>query len=125
MKTTILLLLIPFLGFGQINEQRAMKERHIDFTKEYIFFTIHGLIEIDGHAFKNDTCKCPIQFQANLDGILIIDTCSKIQYEHRICGIKGCKIIHLKKKDELKLKLPDSLHFNPYVIDRLPSMENL
>jgi hypothetical protein len=83
-----------------MSEERAMKESHIDFSKEYIFFTIHGLIEIDGHIFKNDTCKCPIQFQANLDGIAIIDTCAKVKFKHRVCSHKNCNIVHLEKQEK-------------------------
>jgi len=96
-----------YSSFGQktMNEQRTMKENHIDFTKEYIFFTIYGLIEIDGHEFKNDTCKIPIQFQANLDGISIVDTLNKVEYDHRKCGKANCNIIHLIKK-EMKLTSP-------------------
>lgn len=112
-----------YSSFGQktMNEQRVMKENHIDFTKEYIFFTIHGLIEIDGHTFKNDTCKCQIQFQANLDGIAIIDTCSKIKYEHRACGIKNCKIIHLKP--EAKFEITPQWHWpSNYIYIPLNSM---
>jgi hypothetical protein len=103
---TLLLFASNICIFSQdkMTEQRTMKESHIDFTKEYIFFTIHGLIEIDGHTFKNDTCKCQIQFQANLDGIAIIDTCSKVKYEHRACGIKNCKIVHLKLIEEIKVQ---------------------
>jgi hypothetical protein len=95
-----LLCILPSITFSQkaMNEQRAMKESHIDFTKEYIFFTIHGLIEIDGHIFKNDTCKSPIQFQATLDGIMIIDTISKTEYVHRVCNHKNCNIIHLEER---------------------------
>ena len=98
---TILVLTISVNLCGQIKmkEQRAMKESHIDFTKEYIYFTIHGLIEIDGHIFKNDTCKCPIQFQANLEGITIIDTCLNMKYEYRKCEKVNCPIVHLVKKE--------------------------
>ena len=37
-----LLCILPLITFSQkaMNEQRAMKESHIDFTKEYIFFTL-------------------------------------------------------------------------------------
>lgn len=58
---------------------------------------IHGRIEIDGHVFLNDTCKAPIIYQANLDGITIIDTLTKQTYTHRHCEKQGCKIIHLSK----------------------------
>jgi hypothetical protein len=97
-----------------MNEQRAIKERHIDFTKEYIFFTIHGLIEIDGHTFKNDTSKCPIRFQANLDGISIIDTCAKVKFKHRICRHTNCKIIHLEKQEESILNIQPPWNYPRY-----------
>lgn len=108
MKTLIIFLCTVFIsmnlsGQSKMNEQKAMKESHIDFTKEYIFFTIHGLIEVDGHTFQNDTRKCPIQFQANLDGITIIDTCLKVKYEHRVCEVKDCKVIHLVESLSLQL----------------------
>lgn len=107
---------VSLSSFGQkpMNEQRTMKESHIDFTKEYIFFTIHGSIEIDGHTFKNDTCKCPIQFQANLEGIAIIDTCAKVKYKHRICSHKNCNIIHLERQDETILNIQPQWNYPRY-----------
>jgi hypothetical protein len=108
-KIIFIILMLSICSFvysqGKMNEQRTMKESHIDFTKEYIFFIIHGLIEIDGHIFKNDTCKCPIIFKANLDGVTIIDTCLKQTYTHRICAHKNCRIIHLIKKESLELNI--------------------
>ena len=88
------------VGFSQqkMTEKQAIEKSHIDFTKQYLFFTIHGLIEIDGHIFKNDTCKCPIIFQATIDGITIMDTCTKTKYIHRKCNKKGCPIIHLEEE---------------------------
>jgi hypothetical protein len=96
-----LLLLLTVVGCvpvpaQKMSEKQAIEKSHIDFTKQYLFFTIHGLIEIDGHIFKNDTCKCPIIFQATIDDITIIDTCTKTKYTHRVCKIKGCPIIHLE-----------------------------
>lgn len=85
------------LKFG---EQEAIEEGHIDFTTHYIWFVIHGQIEIDGHVFCNDREENPIIFQANLDGIAIVDTSTGIKYEHRVCNKKGCKIIHLVEKCE-------------------------
>lgn len=79
----------------RINEQQAMKKTHIDLTKEYVFFNISGLIEIDGHTFLNDTCKSPIVFEATLDGVTIINPKTREKYTHRICEVKGCNIIHL------------------------------
>jgi hypothetical protein len=85
--------------FGQqkINERQTIDKSHIDFTTQYIYFVIHGQIEIDGHTFYNDTCKSPIIFQATLDGVTIIDTLSKKTYKHRVCDKVGCKIIHLSE----------------------------
>jgi len=87
----------------RMTEKQVMKESHIDFSRQYIYFTLHGLIEIDGHIFKNDTCKCPIIYQATLDGITIIDTCIKVKYVHRKCNVKHCKIIHLTKETESEM----------------------
>ena len=107
MKKLLLLLLfaLPVITQAQqkMTEKQVMKETHIDFSRQYIYFTLHGLIEIDGHIFKNDTCKCPIIYQATLDGITIIDTCTKVKYVHRKCNVKGCKIIHLTKKEETEI----------------------
>lgn len=98
---SVLLVLLSsnLFGQGKINEQEAMKKSHIDFKKEYVSFNINGFIEIDGHTFINDTCKCPIQFHANLDGITIIDICSNVIYKHRICANKSCNIIHLQVEE--------------------------
>lgn len=121
MKKTIIiiLLLIPSFLFAQnkVNEKRAIEKSHIDFSKEYLFFTLSGLIEIDGHAFKNDTCKCPIIYKSTLDGIDIVDTCANKHYDHRECKIKECKIIHLKiqeaqyNQEKSFFTAPNQLHF--------------
>jgi hypothetical protein len=56
MKTCLALLFISGLLFGQtVNEKQAILKSHIDFTKEYIWFTLSGKIEIDGHTLINDT----------------------------------------------------------------------
>lgn len=117
MKKIVLLIVMVFgvltisNAQSKMNEQRCIKESHIDFTKEYIYFTIHGLIEIDGHIFKNDTCKCPIQFQANLEGIVIIDTCQNIKYEYRKCSKPDCKIIHLIEKIDVNYYKPGGFQY--------------
>jgi len=100
MKKITVLFVILFVSISvfsqkRMNEKRVMKEKHINFTEEIIYFNLSGLIEIDGHTFLNDTCKCPIIYYANLDGVTIIDTCTNIKYDHRICGKPGCTIIHL------------------------------
>jgi len=124
MAIALCLSLISVTGFSQqkMTEKQAIKESHIDFTKQYLFFTIHGLIEIDGHIFKNDTCKCPIIFQATIDGITIIDTCTKIKYVHRTCHIKGCPIIHLEEEKPFVEPTQPNWRYTPYFT---PSMENL
>lgn len=81
----------------KLTEQQIIKNNHIDFVKEYISFVIHGLIEIDGHVFLNDTCKSPVVYKADLDGITIIK--DGIKYKHRKCNINGCNIIHLEPID--------------------------
>lgn len=81
----------------KLTEQQIIKNAHIDFIKEYISFVIHGLIEIDGHVFLNDTCKSPVVYKADLDGITIIK--DGIKYKHRKCNISGCNIIHLEPID--------------------------
>ena len=78
----------------KLTEQQIIKNTHIDFTKEYISFVIHGLIEVDGHVFLNDTCKSPVVYKADLDGITIIK--DGVKYKHRKCNINGCNIIHLE-----------------------------
>jgi len=93
----LLSVLVVLNGQKRMNESRTMKEKHIDFTEEVIYFELSGFIEIDGHIFKNDTCKCPIIYTADFDGITIMDTCTKTKYMRRICDKPGCKILHLTK----------------------------
>jgi len=96
MKTIIAILLSTCFCFGQVNEQRAIKETHIDFNKESVYFVIHGMVEVDGHTFYNDTSSNPFVFLANLDGIKIFRKNELNEtYNHRICKVKGCRIIHL------------------------------
>lgn len=115
-KLLIFLLLLGSICQAQqkMTEKQVMKESHIDFTKQYIFFTLHGLIEIDGHTFKNDTCKCPIIYKATLDGVTIIDTCKKVEYTHRKCNEKGCKIIHLIKSESDVIEITPDRRILPY-----------
>lgn len=96
---SILLIAISAVAYSQnkISEKDAIKKEYIDFDKEVLFFKLHGMIEIGAHTFKNDSCKCPILFFANLEGVIIQDTCSKAKYTHRKCNIKNCKIIHLSQ----------------------------
>ena len=91
----ILLLWIGIATAQPLTEKQSIDKSHIDFTTQYLYFVIHGQIEVDGHTFYNDTCKSPIIFQATIDGVTIIDTLTKQTYTHRKCGIAGCKIIHL------------------------------
>ena len=104
MKVTKYLMVMLFIGASfvsvsqktdTINERQAMKEKHIDLTKQLVYFVIHGLIEIDGHVFKNDTCADPVLFIADLSGIKIKRKNDPIEYKHRKCEKEGCNIIHL------------------------------
>jgi hypothetical protein len=109
------ILIFGSLAFAQtkIDEQGAIKRTHIDFTSQYIYFVIHGQIEIDGHTFYNDTCKSPIIFQATIDGVTIVDTLTKQSYTHRKCNKRDCKIIHLYKAQQTyeTLILPPSWRY--------------
>ena len=122
------LYILLFLIFGgclsaqTLNEQRTMKESHIDFTKEFVLFTLHGFVEIDGHTMLNDTCKGAILYEANLDNIVLIDTLNKIEYTHRICSVKGCPIIHLVKKEAPVVKSTPVL---PLPLFQQPTLQNL
>lgn len=98
MKTIILFLFICASLSAQVNEKRAIKETHIDFSKEHIEFILHGQIEIDGHTFLNDTCKNPIYYIANLEGIKILNKATNQEYLYRKCDKQGCKVIHLNLK---------------------------
>lgn len=104
MKKIILLSVITLLSitsFAQtkINEQDAIKKTHIDFNNEYLFFTISGLVEIDGHTFLNDTCKDPIVYEATINEIRLHNKTT--DFTHRKCEAKGCKIIHLTKLEPI------------------------
>jgi hypothetical protein len=90
-----------------LNEEEVMFKNHIDFTKEYIQFKIHGLIEIDGHIFKNDTCTCYIIYKADLEGVTLINSCSKVQYTRRICKVPNCPVIHLVEKEKSYITAPN------------------
>ena len=89
-----------------IGEKDAITKSHIDFTKEYLIFSINGMIEIDGHTFKNDTLKCAIVFQAGLTGVTIADTCRKTEYNYHKCQLANCKIIHLTKVESNTYRTP-------------------
>jgi len=104
MKTQILILILILSSLSikaQINEKQAIEKDHIEFKKEYIYFKIYGLIEIEGHAFKNDTCQHPLFFKADLDGIDLFDDLGN-KYKHRKCNIKECELIHLTKMDRIE-----------------------
>lgn len=77
------------------------EDKNTSFEPIYYESNLSGcLIEIDGHTFLNDTCDCPIIYKATLDKITITD-CNGKEYDHRICGEKGCEIIHLEKQVEI------------------------
>ena len=98
MNKIILLILIPIYSFSQkpLDEQDVINKSHIDFKKESILFTLSGLIEIDGHTFKNDTCKCPIIYTADLSGVEIKDKCNERKYRVKYCAKINCPVIHLE-----------------------------
>ena len=87
---------------GRITEKQAIQKDRIDLKKEYIYFVIHGRIEIGGHTFINDTCAAPIMFEARITGIKIWD--GKTEYEYRDCGDANCAIIHLTEKVPLIIR---------------------
>lgn len=119
---TILVLTISVNLCGQekMNEQRCIKEDHIDFSKEIIIFALSGEIEIDGHTFLNDTSKCKIMYKADLDQVIIYNDCTMAEYAHRVCGVGGCKIIHLTEAifidDYIVPKSWIDLNQLPYII---------
>lgn len=90
-----IILTVPACSQYRMTEREAIQKSHIDFSREYLYFVLHGEIEIDGHTFTNDTSSHPIIYWANLDGVTIIDTLTRTQYTHRTCGVKGCQVIHL------------------------------
>ncbi|MFI5404898.1 MAG: hypothetical protein ACHQ1D_00145 [Nitrososphaerales archaeon] len=105
------LLIISSVSFSQkklLTEREVIQLSHLDFSKEVILFTLSGMLEIDGHVFKNDTCKCPIMYFADLCSVSIRDTCNGILYEKRKCNTKDCKILHLKYSGGLGQTLGDT-----------------
>jgi hypothetical protein len=121
MRTTLLLTLLLAIGLS-INAQDTLRYNNKGFlslaqpnptAQLNIFGTvtpiltvtdqwqvckqIKGLIETDGHLFKNDTCKSPIMYYANYDKVLIRCDDTNTEYTHRECKIKGCKILHLEE----------------------------
>jgi len=115
MKKIILLLILIF-GLGlvsinsqdkkRLNERDCIKKSHIDFKKEFIWFVIHGLVEVDGHVFLNDTSECPLIYKAAKDGMKIYNKCTKDEYQYRNCGEKDCLIFHLEDKERLIIEEP-------------------
>lgn len=98
----------------KVNEKQAINKKHINFSKEVLYFNLSGLIEIDGHTFMNDTCKCPILYIANLEKITIIDTCKNIRYLTRKCARTGCEVIHLIQKSTTSgtIIVPDDMYWH-------------
>lgn len=95
----IALLALSISAFAQkpMDEKSALKESHIDFTKQYLFFVIIGNIEIDGHEFVNQNQKCPIIYKADIKSVTISDTCTNTYYRSRQCERKDCRVIHLEQ----------------------------
>lgn len=98
MKTIILFLIFTVGCAAQTNlsERDAINKDHIDLTKQQVYFEIHGVIELNGHAFLADTCADPFMFFANADGIKICRKENVVEYKHRRCGVKDCPILHLE-----------------------------
>ncbi len=101
MKTIIFIgmmfIVTSCLSQTNLSERDAIRESHIDLTKQQVYFEIHGLIELDGHTFLGDTCSNPIMFFANADGVEIRRKTGDEKYKHRVCGVKDCPILHLDK----------------------------
>lgn len=57
---------------------------------------IKGIIEVEGHLYKNDTLKLPFIFNYNLYGVEIKK--ENFKYKRVKCSIDNCKIIHLIKE---------------------------
>ena len=80
--TLIALISISLTSFSQdkMNEKRAMNEKHIDFSKEYLYFELTGLIELNGVIFNNDTCNCSIIYKATINTTELINKCTNNEY---------------------------------------------
>jgi hypothetical protein len=91
MKTLLTLLLISIcsIAFGQTIGKKGF---------EYI---ITGLVEVDGHSIKNDTCKTPFKFIVDLKESKIVK--GKQSYLIRECEKPNCEIIHLEKRSLLNI----------------------
>lgn len=88
------------IGQTKLNERQIINKKHIDFSKEVIYFELSGKIEIDGHTFVNDTCKSPIIYTSNLERISIFNKDTKEKYTVRKCERIDCNVIHLVKEKE-------------------------
>lgn len=97
-RILFLLVIVVSLAVAQkpLTEKQAIQKDKIDLKKEYVYFIIHGQVEINGHIFINDTCAAPIMFEARLTGIKIWD--GKTEYQYRDCGVVDCSIVHLTEK---------------------------
>ena len=101
MKYLIAVLLTVSVVFGQnkVGEQDAIKRSHIDLKKEYVYFSINGWVEVDGHTFCNDTTSNPFIFQADLDGVkLYRKNEPQTLYTRRNCSHKDCNVLHFEQK---------------------------
>ena len=45
-------------GQLRLNEKQVMKQKHIDFSTQVIYFELSGIIEIDGHIIQNPLNLC-------------------------------------------------------------------
>ena len=116
MKTLFILFALLMVGCTasaqQLSERDAIDKDHIDLTKETVYFTIHGLVEVDGHTFINDTSANPFMFFANVDGIKITRKGLDGEYRHRVCTIKGCPILHLELIQAIQFTPPTNQWWN-------------
>jgi len=125
----LLILVIPVFAMPQkpMNEKQALKESHIDFNSQYLFFEIHGLIEVGGHTFSNDTCKNPIIYYADAEKVQMYfknDTLYGIPqtvYRKSKCNKNGCKILHLV---EVKTEIPEP-YYGGFKFTNTPGLINL
>lgn len=81
MKKILFLLILPLLSYAQSMDT-----------------DIKGIIELDGHLFKNDTLKEKYKVKADLYDVVIYK--GNYNFTRRKCEIERCKTIHLIKKNE-------------------------
>jgi hypothetical protein len=107
---TLVLSLSVLTSFSQtMNEKRALKEKHIDFSKEYLYFELTGLIELNGIIFNNDTCDCPIIYKATINNTELVNKCTNEKYDFlKFITFGKKKIISIDNSTEIKLDFRQS-----------------